>query len=64
MIITKKVQGHDIKLEYKKVKQYTGYTLYNVYKNGVFIYQTCLSKLQLKEIKEAGYVTNDEEVLD
>lgn len=63
MKITKKVQGHDIVLEYKKVKKYNGYTLYDVYKNNVFVYRTCLTSLQIKEIKQAGYMLNEEEVL-
>lgn len=64
MKITKKVQGHNIVLEYKKVKKYlNGYTLYNVYKDNVFLYRTCLTSLQIKEIKEAGYMLNEEEVL-
>ncbi len=65
MKITKKVQGHNIVLEYKKVKKYPhGYSLYNVYKDNVFLYRTCLTSLQIKEIKEAGYVTSDEEVFE
>ena len=65
MQIKKKVQGHDIVLDYKRVKKYpNGYILYNVYKQGVFIYRTCLTSLQVKEIKEAGYVLNEEEVFD
>ncbi len=64
MKIKKKVQGHIIILEYKKVKKYKdGYTLYDVYKQGEFLYRTCLTSVQLREIKEAGYMTSDEEVI-
>ena len=65
MRIKKRVQGHDILLDYKKVKKYpNGYTLYNVYKDKIFLYRTCLTSLQIKEIKDAGYMVSDEEVFN
>ena len=51
-------------LDYIRVKKYpNGYTLYNVYKDKIFVYRTCLTSLQIREIKDAGYVISEEEVL-
>ncbi len=63
MKIKKKVQGHYIILDYKKAKKYKNFTMYDVFKQGVFLYSTSLTKLQLRELKEAGYLTSDEEVI-
>ena len=64
MKIKKRVQGKDVILDYIRVKKYpNGYTLYNVYKDKTFKYRTCLTGLQVKEIKDAGYVISEEEVL-
>lgn len=70
MIIKKRVQGHDIILDYKRVKSYPhGFTTYRVYKmlsksKRVFLYNTCLTSLQLKELADSDYVITDEEVFE
>lgn len=70
MIIKKRVQGHDIILDYKRVKSYpNGFTEYRVYKmlgksKRVFLYNTCLTSLQLKELADKDYVITDEEVFE
>lgn len=70
MKIEKKVQGHSIILDYRRVRKYPhGYVLYNVYKmlgkaKRIFLYKTCLTSLQIEEIKDAGYMISDEEVFD
>ena len=62
MRIIKKVLGHTVVLDYKKVKDYpNGYTLYDVYKNNVFLYRTCLTDLQVLDIVLADYIVNEEE---
>ena len=60
MKITKKVQGHDIELELIKVKDYPRYTVYNVYKGDVFLYRTCFTSLQIKELVLKGFVMDEE----
>lgn len=54
MVITKKVQGHDVKLELIKIKDYPNYSLYQVYKpvgnKRKPVYRTCLTDLQIQEI--------------
>ena len=70
MIIKKRVQGHDIILDYKRVKSYQhGFTKYRVYKmlgksKRVFLYNTCLTSLQLKELADNDYIVTDEEVFE
>lgn len=61
MRIYKKVQGRYVILDIKKVKKYPhGFTLYNVYKNNVFLYRTCYTDLYLQEIKNKGNIINEE----
>lgn len=66
MIIKKRVQGHDITLEYVVLKKYPRFTTFNVYRlfktTKKLLYTTCLTRLQIQDIKRAGYVINDEEV--
>ena len=64
MLITKKVEGHSIVLDYKPIKKYPHYTIYEVYKDNKYLYNTCFTNSQLKRIIDAGYVTSDEEVVD
>lgn len=68
MLIKKRVQGKDIILDYRETKTYPhGYTRYSVYKvltKRKFLYNTCLTSLQLDKIKKAGYVIFDEEELE
>ena len=65
MRIKKRLQGHDIILDYKRVKKYkNGYALYDVYKQGVFLYRTCLTKLHIADMERTGYLVNDEEVFE
>ncbi len=66
MRIKKKVQGYDVILEYERIKDYpNGYSLYDVYKltnERKFLYRTCLTDLQVKEIVLAGYTVSEEEI--
>lgn len=66
MRIIKKVQGHDIKLEIEKIRDYPRYSLYQVYKivegKRIPVYQECYTELQLQEIVKKGYMINDEGV--
>ena len=70
MIIKKRVEGQDILLDYKRVKSYQhGFTKYRVYKvlsksKRIFLYTTCLTRLQVSKIVQAGYMITDEEVLE
>ena len=60
MKIIKKVQGHEIILEYRKIKEYPhGYTLYDVYNFDRFLYKTCLTELDIIEIKRNKYTINE-----
>lgn len=62
MIVKKIVEGYNILLDYRKVKEYSNkFTLYDVYRNNKFLYRTCLDKLQLKKLEEVGYLINNEE---
>lgn len=68
MIITKKVQGRDVILEYKRVKTYR-FTLYRVYKvlsksKRVFLYNTSLTNSQLEELVKNKYIIDSEEVFE
>lgn len=58
MEVKKRIIGRTITLEFIKIKDYPRYSLYQVYKhkNGSYIplYQTCLDKIQLREIKRNG----------
>ncbi|MBP5427015.1 MAG: hypothetical protein J6Y29_03885 [Clostridiales bacterium] len=66
MKIIKRVQGHDIVLDYKRVKSYPhGFIRFRVYKmlgkyKRVFLYNTCLTSLDIKRIKRNGYQINEE----
>lgn len=64
MKIKKKVQGQDIDLELVKIKDYSRYSLYQVYKlvNGkrIPIYTQCYSKLQIQEIIRNKNLINEE----
>jgi len=69
MKIKKRVQGHDIILDYRVLKKYPHFTRYKVYKmlsktKRLFLYTTCLTSLQIKDIKNAGYILTDEEVFN
>lgn len=69
MLIKKRVQGHDILLEYKVIEKYPRYTRYGVYKilnksKKIFLYTTCLTNQQISKIIQAGYMINDEEVFE
>jgi len=69
MIIKKRVQGEYITLEYKLLKKYPRFTTYNVYKvaknnKKTLLYTTCLTKLQLEQIRDSGYLICDEEVFE
>ncbi len=66
MKIKKKVQGQDIELELVKIKDYSRYGLYQIYKlvNGkrIPLYQECYTKLQIEEIiKNKNIITDKEE---
>lgn len=50
MIINKKVYGHIVELEYKYIKNYGRFNLYEVYKGKKFLYRTCLDIIQIKNI--------------
>lgn len=64
MKIKKKVQGQTVELELIKIKDYSKYSLYQVYKlvNGkhIALYKTCYTKLQLKELAKMNYYINEE----
>ena len=68
MIIKKKIQGKIIVLKYNKVKEYPNkYIVYDVYKilnetKSIFLYKTCLTSLQIKELKEQKFIINSEEI--
>lgn len=69
MIIKKRVQGHDILLDYKVIEKYPRYTRYGVYKivnksKKIFLYTMCLTNLQISKIVQAGYMISDEEVFE
>ena len=70
MKILKRVQGHDIILDYRRVKRYSHrFTVYNVYKmlgkaKRVFLYRTSLSDFQLKELVKQKYVISEESLED
>ena len=61
MKVRKRVQGRWVELEYKKVKDYARFTLYEVYKDGIPIYKTSLSKLGLRELKKNNYIIEEVE---
>ena len=62
MKIIKKVQGQLIELDLIKVKDYpNGYTLFDVYKADKFMYRTCFTSLQVKELATKGFVLGEEE---
>jgi len=61
MKIIKKVQGHDIELDYRLDKKYPRYNVFNVYKDNVFLYRTCLTDLQIKDLVLNGYVISEDE---
>lgn len=66
MLIKKIINGHIIVLEYRRVKKYRNrFTLYRVYKRigkskRIFLYNTCLTDLQLKEIVKRKYLITEE----
>lgn len=64
MKIRKTVQGQLVELELVKIKDYSRYGLYQVYKlvNGkrIPLYQECYTKLQIKEIIRRGYWIGEE----
>lgn len=66
MKIEKSIQGHNVELELIKIKDYSRYSLYQVYKlvNGkrIAIYQECYTNLQIQEIKRNKNIITDEEV--
>ena len=65
MKIKKRVNGHDIILDYKPVKVYPNkYTIYDVYNGNKYLYRVCLNDLDIVKIKENGYMINDEEVFN
>ena len=67
MKIRKRVYGHYITLDLVKVKDYSTYSLYNVYKiennKRSLLYRQCYTELQIKEIIDKGFcideVTNE-----
>lgn len=66
MKIKKRIEGHDIVLEYEKVKRYPqGFTSFKVYKilndtKKLFLYIVSLSDLEIKEIEKTGYILKEE----
>lgn len=58
MKIRKIVQGQIVDLELVKIKDYSRYTLYQVYKlvngNRIPIYKTTYTKLQMKELVKSN----------
>lgn len=70
MIIKKKnMYGDNILVEIVLVEKYKTYCLYDVYRvndNGTknFLYKTCFTNLQLKEIEKKGFIEEDEEMED
>lgn len=60
MIVRKRVQGHIIELEYKYIKNYGRFNLYEVYKGNELLYKTCLDMIQIKNIICNDYNLNFE----
>jgi hypothetical protein len=61
MKVRKRVQGVWVELEFKKVKEYDRFTLYEVCKDGIPIYKESLTKLQLSELKRNNYIIEEVE---
>ena len=61
MKVRKRVQGRWVELEYKKVKEYKRFSLYEVFKDGLALYKTSLSKLQLEELRKNHYIIEEVE---
>lgn len=62
MFIKKKVQGHIIELEYRYIKNYGRFNLYEVYKDNRFQYRTCLDMIQIKNLINNHYKVDFEVV--
>lgn len=62
MKIIKKVQGKEVILILKKIKDYKHFTLYQIFNTkGVKLYKQCFTKLQLSDIKRRDYRIEEEE---
>lgn len=69
MKIKKRIEGKDIILDYKRVKRYNGYILFNVYQcisksKRKYLYKTCLTPLDIKLLSEKDFIISDEEVFE
>ncbi len=62
MKIIKKVQGKEVILVLKKIKDYKYFTLYQICNTkGVKLYKQCFTRSQLSEIKRRNYRIEEEE---
>lgn len=59
MKVKKRVQGAWVELEFKKVKDYGKYVLYEVYKDGEPMYKQCFSPVGLRELRKNNYIMEE-----
>ena len=63
MRIKKRVYGKIVVLDFVKVKKYpAGFTLYDVFCGNRFLYKTCFTPLQVKELTKCRTIFDEEDL--